>query len=88
MKYSTRFIDSALSELRKLPRQTAIQILRKLADLEHDPYGFHATAMVGSPEHRRLRVGDHRVLYTVDGGQLIVLVIRIGYRSEVYRDRG
>ncbi|MFB7471756.1 type II toxin-antitoxin system RelE/ParE family toxin [Kitasatospora sp. NPDC056184] len=85
MKYSTRFIESARSELRKLPRQAAIQILRKLADLEQDPYGFHTTAMVGSPENRRLRVGDHRVIYTVDGGQLIVLVIRIGHRSEIYR---
>ncbi|WP_380281284.1 type II toxin-antitoxin system RelE/ParE family toxin [Kitasatospora purpeofusca] len=86
MRFSTRFTDSARGELRKLPRQTAIQILRKLADLEQDPYGFHTTALVGSPEHRRLRVGDHRVIYTVDGGRLLVLVIRVGHRSGIYRD--
>ncbi|MEU6235769.1 type II toxin-antitoxin system RelE/ParE family toxin [Kitasatospora sp. NPDC047058] len=59
--------------------------MRKLAELEQDPYGFHSTALAGSPEHRRLGVGDHRVIYAVDGGQPAVLVIRIGHRSEVYR---
>lgn len=85
MKYTTRFTESARAELRKLPRSTAIAVLRKLAELESDPYGFHTTALVGSPEHRRLRVGDHRVVYTVDDGQLLVLVVRLGHRSSVYR---
>ncbi|MGW4898373.1 type II toxin-antitoxin system RelE family toxin [Kitasatospora sp. NPDC004240] len=86
MKYGTRFTESARGELRKLPRATAITILRKLAELEQDPYGFHTTALVGSPEYRRLRVGDHRVIYTVEDGRLIVLVVRVGHRSEIYRD--
>ncbi len=86
MKYSTRFTESACGELRELPRATAILVLRKLAELEQDPYGFHTTALVGPPEHRRLRVGDHRVVYTVDGGLLVVLAVRVGRRSEVYRD--
>ncbi|MFJ3789793.1 type II toxin-antitoxin system RelE/ParE family toxin [Kitasatospora sp. NPDC090091] len=86
MKYTTRFTESARSELQKLSRATAITILRKLAELEQDPYGFHTTALVGLPEHRRLRVGDHRLIYTVDSGRLVVLVIRIGRRSAVYRD--
>ncbi|MFJ8433120.1 type II toxin-antitoxin system RelE/ParE family toxin [Kitasatospora sp. NPDC094019] len=85
MRYSTRFTESARGELRKLPRATAILVLRKLAELEQDPYGFHTTALVGSPEHRRLRVGDHRVVCTVDGGLLVVLVVRVGHRSEVHR---
>ncbi|WP_406111503.1 type II toxin-antitoxin system RelE/ParE family toxin [Kitasatospora purpeofusca] len=86
MKYSTRFTESARGELRKLPRAAAILVLRKLAELEQDPYGFHTTALVGSPDHRRLRVGDHRMVYTVDGGLLLVLVVRVGHRSEIYRD--
>ncbi|MFB7613445.1 type II toxin-antitoxin system RelE/ParE family toxin [Kitasatospora sp. NPDC056181] len=86
MKYSTRFNESARAELRKLPRATAITVLRKLAELESDPFGFNTTALVGSPEYRRLRVGDHRVVYTVDNGVLLILVIRVGHRSTVYRD--
>jgi mRNA interferase RelE/StbE len=34
---------------------------------------------------RRLRVGDYRIVYEVNGGELIVLVIRIGHRQGVYR---
>ncbi|MER7703092.1 type II toxin-antitoxin system RelE/ParE family toxin [Kitasatospora sp. NPDC097605] len=86
MTYRTFFTESARGELRKLPRVTAVPVLRKLAELEQDPYGFNTTALVGSPEHRRLRVGDHRVNYTVDGGRLLVLVVRVGHRSGICRD--
>ncbi|WUK16799.1 type II toxin-antitoxin system RelE/ParE family toxin [Kitasatospora sp. NBC_00374] len=60
--------------------------MRKLSDLERDPYGCSTTALVGSPETRWLRVGDYRVIYTVDGGQLLVLVVHVGHRSTIYRD--
>ncbi|MGW6912397.1 type II toxin-antitoxin system RelE family toxin [Kitasatospora sp. NPDC054939] len=85
MKYTTRFTESARGELRKLSRSTAVLVLRKLAELEQDPYGFHTTALVGLPDHRRLRVGDYRVVYTVDDGRLLVLVVHLGHRSSVYR---
>jgi mRNA interferase RelE/StbE len=35
----------------------------------------------------RIRVGDYRIVYRVDGKKLIVLIIRIGHRREVYRTR-
>jgi mRNA interferase RelE/StbE len=35
----------------------------------------------------RIRVGDYRIVYRVDGKKLIILVIRIGHRSDVYRKR-
>jgi mRNA interferase RelE/StbE len=33
----------------------------------------------------RLRVGDYRIIYTVDGGELIITVIEIGHRKDIYR---
>lgn len=87
MKYRTRFVASAQAELRRLPRATAMTILRKLAELESDPMGFGTTALVGHPEARRLRVGDYRVVYEVHNHELLVLVIRVGHRSTVYRER-
>jgi mRNA interferase RelE/StbE len=75
--YRTVFTESARAESRKLPRNVAMTILRKLAELETDPYAYGTTALVSAPDIRRLRVGDYRVFYTVDNG---VLVIR-GCRS-------
>ncbi|AUY50014.1 type II toxin-antitoxin system RelE/ParE family toxin [Streptomyces sp. CB01881] len=70
----------------KLLRATAITVLRRLAELESDPFGVNTTALVGSPEYRRLRVGDHRAVSTVNNGAPLILVIRVGHRSTVYRD--
>jgi mRNA interferase RelE/StbE len=84
-KYRTIFRPEARDELRKLPKPTAMAILRKLAALEADPLGFGTTALVGSPEIRRLRVGDHRVIYTLDKGRLIVWIVHVRHRSVAYR---
>ncbi|MEV7491643.1 type II toxin-antitoxin system RelE/ParE family toxin [Streptomyces anulatus] len=83
-EYRTVFHPEARAELRKVPRDAALRILTKLTELEADPFGFHTTALVSQPERRRLRVGDYRVIYTVDNGELVVWVIRVGHRSTVY----
>lgn len=85
-EYRTVFHPEARSELRKVPRDAALRILPKLAALESDPFGFNTTALVSQPERRRLRVGDYRVIYTVDNGELVVWVIRVRHRSTVYGD--
>jgi mRNA interferase RelE/StbE len=70
--------------MRRLGQDIALRILAKLAELESDPMGFGTTALVAHPERRRLRIGDYRVSYTLDGDQLIVWVVKVGHRSEVY----
>lgn len=81
--YRTRFHTAARDELRKIPKQTAMMILRKLTELEQDPYGYDTTALVSRPDRRRLRVGDYRVIYTVDNGELVVWIGHVGHRSGV-----
>ena len=84
MKYRTVFDPKARAEIRRLPRQTAITILRKLAELEQDPYGFSTTALVGDPSVRRLRVGNYRVFYEIRSAELIVWVVHIAHRRVAY----
>ena len=85
MTFRTVFRPEARDELRALPRDVAIRILRKLTELEHDPLGSGTTALVGRPDRRRLRVGDYRVIYTLDNGELIIWVIHVAHRSTIYR---
>jgi mRNA interferase RelE/StbE len=83
-KYRTVFAPEARDELRKIPREIALRILTKLTELEADPYGLSTTALVSQPDRRRWRVGDHRVVYTVEADQLVVWVVHVGHRSRVY----
>lgn len=84
MKYKTRWKVSAQAELRAINRTTAITILRKLGELEQDPYAFGSTALVSDPNTRRLRVGDYRVFYSVIRDELIIEVIRVSHRGVAY----
>ncbi|MCX5532639.1 type II toxin-antitoxin system RelE/ParE family toxin [Streptomyces sp. NBC_00006] len=83
-EYRTVFHPEAQAELRKIPRAMALRILAKLTELESDPLGFNTTALVSQPDRRRLRVGDYRVIYTIDNGELVVWVVHIGRRSTVH----
>lgn len=86
MKWRTRFEPGARADLRKINRRAAMGILRKLAELETDPYGFGTTELVSRAGVRRLRVGDYRVFYTLEHGELVVWVVVVAHRSTVYQD--
>jgi mRNA interferase RelE/StbE len=81
-KWRTVFRPEAQAELRSIARPTVLRILAKLTELEADPRGFGTTALIASPDRRRLRVGDYRVIYSLEHGLSIVWVIRVGHRSE------
>ncbi|MDA8370869.1 MAG: type II toxin-antitoxin system RelE/ParE family toxin [Nocardiopsaceae bacterium] len=83
-EYSTVFKVEAQAELRKIPREQAMSILRKLAELESDPFAFGTKPLAGFPGYRRLRVGDYRVIYTIDQGRLVIIVVHVGHRSAIY----
>ncbi|MET9128234.1 type II toxin-antitoxin system RelE family toxin [Streptomyces antibioticus] len=83
-EYRAVFRPEAQAELRKVPRDITLRILAKLTELESDPLGFSTTALVSQPDRRRLRVGDYRVIYTIDNGELVLWVVHVGHRSTVY----
>ena len=66
-----------------LARNDKNQISKKLIQLEENPY--QDTKKLKDRELWRIRVGDYRIIYTIDKGILLVLVIRIGLRKDIYR---
>jgi mRNA interferase RelE/StbE len=75
---------SARRVLDGLSRDLQKRIITKLETLESNPYPPDAKKLRGE-EAFRVRVGDYRIVYEVQGKQLVVLVLRIGHRREVYR---
>jgi mRNA interferase RelE/StbE len=84
--YRILFTKQADKTLRKMPRNTAQVIRKKLDQLAEDPFAQNPniTRLQGRPGYR-LRVGDWRVIYEVEDDRLIVLVLRIAPRGGVYR---
>ena len=84
--YKILFTRTADRTLRKLPADIAQRIRRRLDNIAMDPYAVHldVTKLQNRPGYR-LRVGDWRVIYELENNELIILVLRIGLRGEVYR---
>jgi mRNA interferase RelE/StbE len=83
--YTIAFTKAALRVLRRLPRNIVDIMRAKLTEIAKDPYAprNNVTQLVGRPGYR-LRVGDWRLFYELQNEQLMLLVIKIGTRGEVY----
>ncbi|MFJ1590671.1 type II toxin-antitoxin system RelE/ParE family toxin [Kitasatospora albolonga] len=87
MKYAFRFTAAAQRQLRAIDRPAAMRILAALTALGDDPYREDADIkkLTGPSGLYRLRVGSYRVAYQVKDGELVVLVVKVGNRRDVYR---
>lgn len=83
--YEIRYTKDALKTLRKMPRNLAILVEGKITQLAD---GGNALAgnvkKLQGRDGYRLRVGDYRVIYMIDNGALLIIIVRIGSRGDVY----
>jgi mRNA interferase RelE/StbE len=83
-KYSVELKVSARKELERLPAKLIERIFPKLEGLASEPRPAGCKKLKGGQRDWRIRVGDYRVVYTIDDEKLLVSVMRIRHRSEVY----
>lgn len=82
--YAVELLPSAAKTLSKLELEVRRRIARRIDRLAKDPRQ-EAIKLRGAEDVWRARVGDYRILYLVEDERLLVLVIRIGHRRDVYR---
>jgi mRNA interferase RelE/StbE len=86
MSYTVKISRPAEKFLRALTDKKLYQRLREALDaLEENPRPVNSVKLQGEEELYRVRVGDYRIVYQIQDKQLIVLVVQIGHRREVYR---
>jgi mRNA interferase RelE/StbE len=84
-EYSIEWKRSATKELRQLPREVVIRILGAVEGLRTNPFPAGVRKLSGAEQTYRIREGSYRVIYVVYTSRLIVEVIRVGHRRDVYR---
>jgi mRNA interferase RelE/StbE len=85
MRYVLEFTASAIREFRDLDKQLQRRITEKVTALCEDPFPPENKKLKAQPDHFRIRVGDYRVIYRIDGKRVVVVIVRIGHRRDVYR---
>jgi mRNA interferase RelE/StbE len=85
--YQVNFTSSATRQLRKIPHVIQQHIWQKLEALAEEPRPFGIVKIVGESATYRVRVGDYRIVYEIQDDVLCILVIKVGHRREIYKDK-
>lgn len=84
-RYELRFKPLVTKDLRDIPRADVRRILARIDTLRADPRPPGAEKL-SAQERYRLRQGNYRILYTVADTEMVVEIVKIGHRRDVYRE--
>lgn len=83
--YRVELTPAAARALRKFPAEVRRRIARRIDALATQPRAADATKIEGGEGLFRVRVGDYRIICTVHDDVLLVLVVTIGHRTDIYK---
>jgi mRNA interferase RelE/StbE len=86
MRYRVDLAKRAQRQFRNLSPDVQKRVLPRIRALADDPRPPGAIRLAGEEGLFRIRVGDYRVSYAIEDDVLLVLVVAVGHRKEIYRD--
>jgi mRNA interferase RelE/StbE len=84
-RYEIEITRSAEKQLRRLEREDQERVVRAILGLADDPLPRGSRKLSGYEDVYRIRVGRFRVIYSVSGRTLIIIILKIGHRKDIYR---
>ncbi len=82
---SIEITRTAEKQLKKLSRNDQRRVVKAIVALADDPHPRGSRKLTGYDDVFRIRVGQYRVLYSVSGRKLVIIILKIGHRKDVYR---
>jgi len=86
MEYQVLILPRAQRKIESLPLRTRKRIGNAIDALAENPRQQGIKKLKGAEDLYRLRVGDYRIIYSIEDGDLIVIVVNTGHRKNIYRD--
>jgi mRNA interferase RelE/StbE len=83
--YKVQLSDSARATLKEIPVRDRLRIARKVDQLALNPRPFGSLKLKGEDNTFRIRSGDYRIVYEVIENRVLVHVLRVGHRKDIYR---
>lgn len=83
-RYKVEIKKSAVKEIERLPHKDMKVVLERIAFLSENPRP-HDCKKLSAQEKYRIRCGNYRILYSIQEDTLIVFVVKVGHRKDVYR---
>ena len=87
MTYEIELASAARRQLRRLPPAVQARLRPRIDALADEPRPPGSEKLTAEQDRYRIRVGDYRIIYEIHDRVLLVLVVEVGHRREVYRGR-
>jgi len=84
-RYDIEISETAEKQLKKFQRGDQRRVARAIVALADEPHPRGSRKLSGYNDVFRIRVGRYRVIYSVSGNRLIIIILKIGHRKDVYR---
>jgi mRNA interferase RelE/StbE len=82
--YRIEYDEAALEDLLKLPKKIQQQLIKSISRLGESPRSGNIKQLKGYDKLFRLRSGDYRVVYTIEDDVIIVTIVAVGPRKDIY----
>jgi mRNA interferase RelE/StbE len=83
--YKLLIKPSAAKEIESAPKKDRLRIIQRIQDLSTDPRPPGCEKLSGHDDKYRVRQGTYRIVYTISDVGLVICIVKVGHRKEVYR---
>jgi len=85
MIYSIEFRPAVLKSIKRFPKRDLVRIKKRIEALGSNLPDPATTKMKGNNALHKVRAGDYRIIYEIHDDRLVILVVKIGHRKDVYK---
>jgi len=85
MRYRIEFSPAAERQFKKIPKEVQIRLKHRIDILAENPFPRGVKKLSAEETLYRLRPGDYRIVYQCQGKALLILILKLGHRKNVYR---
>ena len=85
MQYKIELTRAARRGLASLPKNIAKRLDDCILKLAENPYPTGCIKLEGSEDLWRVRIGNYRIIYQIEDNRLVVVVVKVGHRRDIYR---
>ena len=86
LRYKIEVKKPAAKNLKKIPKGDRKHIIDKIDSLAENPPSLDTTKMKGNNPFYKVRVGDYRIVYEIQEDVLLILIVKVGHRKDIYRN--
>jgi len=85
MQYAVEFRPAVLKSLQGLPKRELVRIKKRIDELGGNLPDPNTTKLKGDNPFHKIRSGDYRIIYEIHDDRLVILVVKVGHRKDVYK---